>query len=142
MIYLLHRHPEALARAREEVGGRRIENYEQAATLPFIEACINETMRLKPVAPILILQPARDTVIAGIEVPRRTTLMCLMRAGPTDERRFPEARAFDPGRWLSGASAASPRRVAPGSTSSAWRRPTARRRRSISPSPWRRSVFA
>src|SRR5688500_16471195 len=48
LIYLLHRHPEVLARAREEVGGR-IEKYEQAATLPFIEACINETMRLKPV---------------------------------------------------------------------------------------------
>ena len=37
--------------------------------LPFIDACINETMRLKPVAPI-ILQPTRDTVVAGIEVPR------------------------------------------------------------------------
>jgi cytochrome P450 len=112
MIYLLHRHPEALARAREEVGGRRIEKYEQAATLPFIEACINETMRLKPVAPILMLQSTRDTVVADIEVPAKTLLMCLMRAGATDERRFPDARTFDPARWLSGASASSPKRVA------------------------------
>ena len=37
--------------------------------------------------------------------------MCLMRAGATDERRFPDARAFDPARWLSGATAASPKRV-------------------------------
>jgi cytochrome P450 len=112
MIYLLHRHPQALARAREEVGGRRIENYEQAAALPFVEACINETMRLKPVAPILMLQSTRDTVVADIEVPARTLLMCLMRAGATDERRFPDAQAFDPARWLSGTSATSPKRVA------------------------------
>jgi cytochrome P450 len=79
--------------------------------LPFVDACINETMRLKPVAPIIILQPTRDTVVAGIEVPKSALLMCLMRAGATDERRFPGALAFDPGRWLSGASAASPKRV-------------------------------
>ena len=36
--------------------------------------------------------------------------MCLMRAGPTDERRFPDAQAFDPGRWTA-ASANSPKRV-------------------------------
>jgi len=38
--------------------------------------------------------------------------MCLMRAGATDERRFPDAQAFDPARWLSGTSASSPKRVA------------------------------
>jgi len=113
MIYLLHRHPEALRRAQDEVLSRAsvLEKYENVSALPFIDACINETMRLKPVAPIIMLQPTHDTVVAGIEVPKSTLLMCLMRAGATDERRFPDARAFDPGRWLSGASAASPKRV-------------------------------
>ena len=64
----------------------------------------------------LMLQPARDTVVTGIEVPKGTILMCLMRAGPTNERRFPDARSFDPERWLEGAmrgaSASSPKRVA------------------------------
>jgi len=112
MIYLLHRHPGALQSARDEVAGRDLNKYEEVAALPFVDACINETMRLKPVAPIIIVQPARDTVIAGIDVPKGTLVMCLMRAGPTDERRFPDAQAFDPGRWLSGASANSPKRVA------------------------------
>jgi cytochrome P450 len=111
MIYLLHRHPEALRRATEEVWGVNFEKYEQVSALPFIDACINETMRLKPVAPIIMLQPTRDTVIAGIEVPRKTLIMCLMRAGAIDERRFPDAQRFDPARWLSGASASSPKRV-------------------------------
>jgi cytochrome P450 len=111
MIYLLHLHPDALRKAREEVLGKDLNHYESMAALPFVDACINETMRLKPVAPIIILQPTRDTAVAGIEVPKGALIMCLMRAGATDERRFPDARAFDPGRWLSGASAASPKRV-------------------------------
>ena len=111
LISLLERHPEALARARDEVRKINLEKYEEVAALPFVDACINETMRLKPVAPIIMLQPTRDTAVAGIEVPKGTLLMCLMRAGATDERRFPDAQAFDPGRWLSGGSAASPKRV-------------------------------
>lgn len=115
MIYLLHRHPGALERAREEVlsGTTPAEGFEyhQVSALPFVDACINETMRLKPVAPIIMLQPARDTVVAGIEVPKGALIMCLMRAGATDERRFPDANAFDPARWLAGASASSPKRV-------------------------------
>jgi len=112
MIYLLSRHPEALARARDEVSSIDLEKYEQVSALPFIDACINETMRLKPVAPIIMLEATRDTVVAGIEVPKGTLVMCLMRAGPTDERRFPDAQAFDPARWLSGSPASSAKRVA------------------------------
>jgi cytochrome P450 len=112
MIYLLYRHPDALRRAREEVLEKDPQKYENLAALPFVDACINETMRLKPVAPIIMLQPKRDTVVSGIEVPKGTLLMCLMRAGAIDERRFPDAGTFDPGRWLSGAAANSPKRVA------------------------------
>jgi cytochrome P450 len=110
MIYLMSRHPEALRRAREEVSGRDSDRYEEVAALPYVEACINETMRLKPVAPILLLEPIRDTRLGELELPAGTLIMCLMRAGATDERRFPQAQAFDPGRWL-GVSATSSKRV-------------------------------
>ncbi len=112
LIYLLHRHPEALARARQEAMSVNVENYDRLAELRYVEACINETMRLKPVAPILFAQPTRDTVVAGIEVPKGTLIMCLMRAGTSDERRFADAQVFAPERWLSGAAANSPKRVA------------------------------
>ena len=111
MIYLLHRHPEALARAGDEVSRVRLDRYEDVSALPFVDACINETMRLKPVAPIIMAQPTRDTEIAGVQVPKKTLVMCLMRAGAIDERRFADAKAFEPGRWLSGAQASSPKRV-------------------------------
>jgi cytochrome P450 len=114
MIYLLYRHPEALRQAADEAASG-FTNYENVSALPFIDACINETMRLKPVAPIIILQPTRDTVVADIQLPKGTVVMCLMRAGPTDERRFPGALRFEPARWLDGATrgaaASSPKRV-------------------------------
>ena len=104
MIYLLYRHPQALARARDEASGIDLKKYEEVSALPFIDACINETMRLKPVAPIIILEPVRDTMVGGIEVPAGTLVMCLMRAGATDARHFPDPWVFDPARWLSNPS--------------------------------------
>ncbi len=113
MIYLLSRHPEALRRAREEVAGRNVARYEEVSALPYVDACINETMRLKPVAPILLLEPIRDTSLGELELPAGTLIMCLMRAGATDERRFPQAQTFDPGRWLTVSATSSKRVVMP-----------------------------
>jgi cytochrome P450 len=88
--------------------------YEQLAALPYVEACANETMRLKPVAPILIVEAIRDTVVAGVEVPAGQLIMCLMRPPAVDERYFPDPQSFEPARWLeAGArSASSAKRVA------------------------------
>ena len=110
MIYLLSRHPAALEKARGEVRGVPLDSYEAVSKLPYIDACINETMRLKPVAPIILLEAARATTVGELELPEGALLMCLMRAGATDERRFPDAQAFDPDRWFSMASN-SPKRV-------------------------------
>jgi cytochrome P450 len=121
MIYLLSRHPEAMQRARREVraviGAQALPTqYEQLSALPFVEACAHETMRLKPVAPILIIQAARDSVVAGIRIPAGQLVMLLMRPAATDERHFPDARTFDPARWLAdgapGRAASSAKRVA------------------------------
>ena len=112
MIYLLSRNPDALHRARDEVSGKNLSRYEEVLALPFVDACINETMRLKPVAPILMLEPIRDTKVGPLDLPAGSLVMCLMRAGATDERRFPQAQTFDPERWLAGVSASSAKRVA------------------------------
>jgi cytochrome P450 len=118
MIWLLSRNPAALERARAEVvaalGGEPMpQRYEQLAALPFVEACVNETMRLKPVAPILIIEAIRDTVVGGIQIEPGQTVMCLMRPPAVDERYFPDPQSFDPARWLeaNAKTAASAKRV-------------------------------
>lgn len=121
MIWLLSRNPAALQRARAEVrallGAEALPaHYEQLAALPFVEACIHETMRLKPVAPVIMCEAVRDSVVAGIRVPAGQLLMCLMRPGATHERHFPNPQAFEPARWLSESTpakaASSAKRVA------------------------------
>jgi cytochrome P450 len=117
MIYLLSRHPAALARARDEVravlGDAGLPVREQLDRLPYIDACMNETMRVKPVAPLIISQAARDGVVAGIRIPKDQLVVTLLRAPTTDERHFRNASAFDPARWLDNpASAQSAKRVA------------------------------
>ena len=104
MIHLLHRNPETLRRAQEEV--RRVAanpaaySFEQMGRLDYVEACAHETMRLKPVAPLLILQALRDTVIADVRVPADTVVWGVMRHDSMEDRYFPNAAAFDPRRWL------------------------------------------
>jgi len=82
--------------------------------LRFLEACANETLRLRPVVPMNTTQAVRDTVLDGIHVPAGTLVLCLMRPSAADERHFPNAHTFDPQRWLSDSaqSATSAKRVA------------------------------
>jgi cytochrome P450 len=113
-IYLLSRNPQALARARDEAravlgAGRLPGRYEQLAQLSYVEACAHETMRLKPVAPLIVNEAVRDTVVGGVEVRKGEFIMCLMRPGGVDARHFAEPQVFDPARWLAegGASKAA-----------------------------------
>jgi cytochrome P450 len=121
MIYLLARNPGHAKRAAEEVrraagGDFVLRSYEQVSGLAFVEACANETMRLKPVAPIIMAQALRDSVVAGVQVPAGALVMCLMRPAATDAQYFPSPADFDPARWLNETgqvkSAASAKRVA------------------------------
>ena len=119
MVWLLHRHPECLARARAEIdsvaGPRAGWTPERFASLAYVEACANETMRLKPVAPSLLLQALRDTTIAGVRVPARTLVWGALRADSLKEAFFADAGRFVPERSLDagpGGHAESPGRVA------------------------------
>ena len=104
LLDFLHRHPEAMRRAREEVERVAPETasftLEQMAELPFVDACINETMRLKPVAPLLPSQANQDTVVGDVPVPANTFVVGVMRPDALEERYFPDAKAFEPERWL------------------------------------------
>lgn len=108
-IWLLNEHPQIAVRASNEVnavlGGEPCPTrHEQLSKLDFIEACVHETMRLRPVAPIIIQQAAQEREVAGVLMPPGTLVMCLMRPAALDESRFPQAADFHPERWLADGS--------------------------------------
>ena len=119
MIYLLHQNPQAMARARDEV--LRVApdparfTPEQIGELDYLDACAHETMRLKPVAPLLAVQAVQATTLAGVEIPAETVVFTLMRHASVSEAHFPDPLAFRPERWLEGQlpaqSATSAKRV-------------------------------
>jgi cytochrome P450 len=89
---------------------------EEVSRLDFIEACAHEAMRLKPVAPLMVNEALKDCVVAGIEVPAGSLVMCLLRPAGLDAGNFAEPMQFQPERWIKreGAAAhssASARRV-------------------------------
>ena len=104
MIHLLWLHPEALAKAQAEVravcGDARELTAEQMGQLDYIEACANETMRLKPVAPNLGFQTLRDTQVADVHVPAGTMIIAVMRHDSVSDEHVHDAAAFSPERWL------------------------------------------
>jgi cytochrome P450 len=117
LIWLLGENPAVAVRATAEVKAVLGEaayptRLEQLAQLDYLEACIHETMRLKPVAPLIIVQAARDREAAGIALPAGTLVMCLMRPAVLDEAHFADAHAFRPERWHDAGGAAQAARSA------------------------------
>jgi cytochrome P450 len=103
-LRLLHTHRDAwdeLVRGVDsELGGDDMPRlFDVARGFDAIEDCVNESMRLRPVAPGNLLESNQDLVLEGIFVPRGTMLMCVMRVDPVDPRIVADAKAFRPQRW-------------------------------------------
>lgn len=104
LIYLLHRHPDTLQRAREEVlsvvpalGAATIDQIDQ---LDFVEACAHEALRLKPPAAFIPLEALVDAVVGDVQIPKGTIVWCVLRSSSVDNAFFANAAQFEPQRWL------------------------------------------
>ncbi len=114
MMHFMCSHPEVQHRMQEEVGAvlgqaEVLQDIRDAARLVYVEAVAHESLRLKPVAPLLFLEPNVDVAVGGVRVPRGTLVVLLNRPNALQERNFPAAREFRPERWLQGAAAAQHR---------------------------------
>ncbi|HSW18706.1 MAG TPA: cytochrome P450 [Ramlibacter sp.] len=111
LIWLMSQNPSALARARAEVdavigAGQIAQGLAQLTSLDFVDACANEAMRLKPVAPLIILRADADAQVDGVQVPKGTFIVCLMRPAGMAQERFSRPHEFLPTRWLQGDASA------------------------------------
>lgn len=105
MIHLMSENPGVQAQMQTEaaqvVGAdRMLGQLADAERLEYIEAVTNETMRIKPVAPIIFAELIEDTDIGGVSVPKDTSIMLLTLHGPMQEKHFGAATQFKPERWL------------------------------------------
>ncbi len=103
-MYFLAQHPDwqdrLHAQAREALQGAPVlPSYEPLRTLDLFEATANEAMRLKPIVPIIFLEPNVDVVLDGVALPAGTPMFFLLRPSMLDERHFADPHAFRPERW-------------------------------------------
>lgn len=108
-IYCLCEHPETQIRLREELRSQLPALLDPSAQissadidrLPYLNAVLNETMRIFPPVPLTMRETANDTTIAGSFVPRGTTVVICPWAINTSTHLWgPDARKFNPDRWL------------------------------------------
>lgn len=121
MIHLLWQNPAALARATDEVrrvcGAARSDapTLAMIEQLDYVEACAHETMRLKPVAPMMPQEALRDTALGGVQIDKGMIVFGLMRRDAVSDDFVPRAAEFDPERWLAdgtpGQAASSAKRI-------------------------------
>lgn len=73
---------------------------ETANKLVWADAVANETMRLRPVAPIVLLEAKVETVVGDLFMPAGTRVAVLARPAARNPDHFVEPHAFRPRRWL------------------------------------------
>ncbi|KAG6464272.1 hypothetical protein O3G_MSEX014398 [Manduca sexta] len=103
-LYELAKNQEAQRRAQEEVDEylRRRNNklvYECVTELPYIEACLNETMRLYPVLPVITREVVEDyTFPSGLQVDKGVRVHLPVYHLHRRPEYFPEPDSFHPER--------------------------------------------
>lgn len=98
-------HPAAFAAVRAEVDAALGEDtlapdHACLDHLPQLEAFANETMRLKPVAPIIVFEAREPTVLGNVSLEAGTGIILLTRRLATRPEHFDHPTQFDPERWL------------------------------------------
>ncbi|XP_060205996.1 trimethyltridecatetraene synthase-like [Lycium barbarum] len=97
--------PEIFKKATEEldrvIGQNRWVQEKDIPNLPYIEAIVKETMRLHPVAPMLVPRECReDCKVAGYDVQKGTRVLVSVWTVGRDPTLWDQPEAFKPERFL------------------------------------------
>lgn len=105
MLHYLATHPAVQHEVRREVDevlgdAPHVQTLEQAGALRMVNAAFIETLRLRPVAPVIMLQATQALTLGGYEVPADTGLFALLDREARSAAYFDQPEAFSPQRWL------------------------------------------
>ncbi|KAL0361379.1 UNVERIFIED_CONTAM: cytochrome [Sesamum radiatum] len=103
-LSLLLNHQQVLKKAQLEidnhVGHDRLIDESDIAKLPYLRCIVNETLRLYPVAPLLVPHESLEQcMVGGYRVPAGTTLLVNVWAIHNDPKNWENIRAFKPERF-------------------------------------------
>jgi cytochrome P450 len=104
-IHHLLEAPKEAAALRDELGNvlgdaRVPSSFETANRLAYANGVANETMRIRPVAPLFFLEATRDTVVGDVEIPAGMVITLMIRPPAMSATNFEAPEEFRPARWL------------------------------------------
>ncbi|KAH7325471.1 cytochrome P450 [Rhizoctonia solani] len=104
-ILMVSLYPETAKLARDEidtiVGRDRIPELKDRDSMPYMEALLQEVMRLCPVGPLGIPHiTTQDIMLGGYRIPKNTTINPNIWAMLRDPKHFSSPHTFDPSRYL------------------------------------------
>ncbi|KAG8752574.1 hypothetical protein FRC11_008236, partial [Ceratobasidium sp. 423] len=114
-ILMLSLHPEAAKLAQAEidavVGRERVPELKDRPDMPYMEALLQEVMRLCPVAPMGIAHTTTEDIqLGGYQIPKNTTINPNIWAMLRDPKHFASPNTFDPSRYLKSVPDPDPRK--------------------------------
>ncbi|EGO24745.1 hypothetical protein SERLADRAFT_449501 [Serpula lacrymans var. lacrymans S7.9] len=98
-------HPEIQKKAQVEidavVGQGRLPDFDDRASMPYIDAIVRETLRWHPVVPLGIAHAATESdVYEGYHIPKGATVIANAWAMSHNEDKYPDPYTFKPERFL------------------------------------------
>jgi cytochrome P450 len=112
-LYFLTAHPSIYRQLQQHLdtvfphGEDSSSSYDKIRNIPYLEAIINETLRLKPAVPSgqPRVTPAAGLQIDEVWIPGDVNVITPQYVMQRDERYFPRGAEFVPERWLEGKAA-------------------------------------
>jgi cytochrome P450 len=101
-LALIASHPRQRGEVEKELAGADLSGAEQVAGLVYLEACLEEALRLWPTTPLLSRQTLRETDWGEAEVPAGTQLLISNTFNHRDAGRHDFADRFAPEAWTDG----------------------------------------
>ena len=81
---------------------------DMANRLAYAGGVANETMRLRPVAPLFFMEATADTVIGDVEIPAGMVSVLMIRPPAVNAANFERPDLFRPARWLEDRTTSGP----------------------------------
>ncbi len=104
-LFWFCQYPEVQSKLQNEAdellgNDKYLKSYDAHDVLSYTSAVIHETLRLKSVAPLLLLEPIEDIEMSGYFFEKGAKMILLTRYGALHEDYFSESKAFLPDRWM------------------------------------------
>lgn len=101
----MFKHPQVLKKVQEElervVGLERLVEESDLANLDYFDMVVKESMRLHPVAPLLIPHEAmEDCMVNGFHIPKKSRVIINVWAIGRDPEAWPNPQEFNPERFV------------------------------------------